>query len=83
MIRKPSRREWISSLSGGLGIVGLAGMFSDDAFAAAKAAAKGAPKVPVAPPRITFPNFPPRAKSNIVLFLRGGPSQLDMFDPKP
>ena len=31
----------------------------------------------------TGPHFPPKAKHNIFLFLVGGPSQLDMFDPKP
>ena len=30
-----------------------------------------------------FPNFPAKAKHNIVLFMAGGPSQIDMFDPKP
>ena len=30
-----------------------------------------------------FPNFTPKAKHNIVLFMPGGPSQIDMFDPKP
>src|SRR5882724_4430931 len=29
------------------------------------------------------PHFAPRAKHNIVLFLPGGPSHMDMFDPKP
>ena len=29
------------------------------------------------------PHFAPRAKHLIVLFMTGGPSQLDMFDPKP
>ena len=38
---------------------------------------------PSPPPPMKFPNFTPKAKANIVLFLRGGPSQLDMFDPKP
>ena len=27
--------------------------------------------------------FPAKAKHNIVLFMPGGPSQLDLFDPKP
>jgi hypothetical protein len=35
------------------------------------------------PARAQFPNFPPKAKHVIVLFMGGGPSQLDMFDPKP
>ncbi len=30
-----------------------------------------------------LPHFAPRAKHLIVLFMTGGPSQLDMFDPKP
>src|SRR5882757_10444591 len=30
-----------------------------------------------------FPQFPPKAKHNIVLFMPGGPSQMDLFDPKP
>src|SRR5438477_3435589 len=69
-----SRREWISSLSGGLGLLGLAGVLSEGRLRAAPAAAEPTPK---------FPNFPARAKHNIVLFMVGGPSQLDMFDPKP
>src|SRR5258706_6343712 len=30
-----------------------------------------------------FPQFAPKAKHNIVLFMPGGPSQMDLFDPKP
>jgi len=29
------------------------------------------------------PHFPPRAKSVIQLFMNGGPSHVDLFDPKP
>ena len=29
------------------------------------------------------PHFAPKAKHNIVLFMPGGPSQMDLFDPKP
>src|SRR3954469_15758119 len=68
---KFSRREWISSLSGGLGFLGLAGMLSENPLRAAEL------------PTPKFPNFPAKAKHNIVLFMVGGPSQLDMFDPKP
>ena len=74
MTRKLSRREWIGSLTGGLGSLGLISMLSEDQLRAAGVTAPEAPK---------FPNFPPKAKHNIVLFMRGGPSQLDMFDPKP
>src|SRR5262245_34331808 len=30
-----------------------------------------------------FPNFRPKAKRIIYLFQSGGPSQMDLFDPKP
>ena len=69
-----SRREWIGSLTGGLGALGLAGMLSEQDLRAASAN-PGA--------TTTFPNFPAKAKHNIVLFMVGGPSQLDMFDYKP
>lgn len=35
---------------------------------------------PLAP---RFPHFTPRAKRVIFLFMKGGPSQVDTFDPKP
>jgi hypothetical protein len=73
-----SRRNWIKSISGGLGYAGLLGMLQDDFLRAAPAPILG--NAPVAP---KFPNFPPKARHNIVLFMVGGPSQLDMFDPKP
>ena len=34
-------------------------------------------------PRIMLPHHAPRAKRCIFLFMPGGPSQIDMFDPKP
>jgi hypothetical protein len=32
---------------------------------------------------ITGPHFSPRAKNVIFIFMSGGPSHLDLFDPKP
>ena len=66
-----SRRAFIESLCGGLGTIGLAGMLSQQE---ARAASIGHP---------LGPHFPPKAKHVIFLFMTGGPSQLDMFDPKP
>jgi hypothetical protein len=71
MMEPISRRRWVESLCGGFGSIGLAGMLAGQARAAAP------------PPRTQFPNFPPKAKHVILLFMAGGPSQLDMFDPKP
>ena len=66
-----SRRAFVESLCGGFGAVGLAGMLG--ANAASAAAATG----PLGP------HFAPKAKHIIFLFLTGGPSHIDMFDPKP
>ena len=71
LIRNLSRRELIGSLCGGLGSLGLLGVLADEQARAA------------GPVHSIGPHFPPRAKHNIFLFMVGGPSQLDMFDPKP
>jgi len=70
----PSRRSFIQSLGAGLGAVGLMGMLAEQSRAASSLAL---------PARRVGPHFAPRAKHNIVLFLPGGPSHMDMFDPKP
>ena len=71
MSNRLSRRAMIQSLCGGLGSVGLAGLLGSQA---AQAAAKG---------RYVGPRLPAKAKHVIGLFMAGGPSHLDMFDPKP
>jgi hypothetical protein len=65
-----SRRSWISSLCGGFGGLALSDLMS----------AAGT-QSPIARPVGT--DHAPKAKHVINLFLTGGPSQLDMFDPKP
>jgi len=73
-----SRRAFVQSLSAGLGSVALSTLLAEQtARAAATGAAAASPSV--IPPA----QFAPRAKHNIVLFMPGGPSQMDMFDPKP
>ncbi|HYZ83197.1 MAG TPA: DUF1501 domain-containing protein [Bryobacteraceae bacterium] len=71
MKEKLSRRSLIQSLCGGIGSVGLAGLLADQR---ADAATLG---------RYVGPKLPPKAKHVICLFMTGGPSQVDMFDPKP
>src|SRR5690349_5036016 len=65
-----SRREWIKSLCGGLGSVGLLGSLASQSSLAATSGHYAGPLIA------------PKAKHVIFLFLTGGPSQLDMFDPK-
>jgi hypothetical protein len=68
-----SRRDLLRQLGAGFGTLALAALLADEAGAAA-------PADPLAP---RPPHFEPRAKRVIMLFLFGGPSHVDTFDPKP
>src|SRR5512138_1494635 len=70
-----SRRQFLQSA--GMGIGWLAAL---DMFQRGGAAATGSPTNPLAP---KAPHFPGTAKSVISLFMQGGPSQVDTYDPKP
>ena len=71
---KLTRRQMIEQLGGGLGVVGLAGLFASISRSSVHAAGLGNYPVPL---------VAPKAKHVIMLYMNGGPSQLDMFDPKP
>src|SRR5207244_639186 len=74
-MRLYSRRDLLARTGTGLGLLGLAGLLADaDPLAAAPADNPLAPRPP---------HFPPRAKRVIHVYLNGGPSQIDTFDPKP
>lgn len=70
-----SRRDMLCSMGTGMGMVGLAGVLAQERAHAAPVAAN-----PLAPKP---PHFAPKAKHVIHLFMNGGPSQVDTFDPKP
>ncbi|HEX4130598.1 MAG TPA: DUF1501 domain-containing protein [Pirellulales bacterium] len=66
------------SSASGLGTLALASLLdADGLLAAPDASASPNPLVP------RPPHFAPRAKRAIFIFLEGGPSQVEMFDPKP
>ncbi len=71
MMERYSRRAMLQSLCGGLGAVGLAGLFAEPQLPAAELG------------RYAGPRIAPKAKHVITLFMAGGPSHVDMFDPKP
>ena len=73
-----TRREALRRMGGGFGMVGLASLLSNSMIEAATAgnAAPG-------PLEAREPHFPAKAKHVIFLFLNGGLSQVDTFDPKP
>src|SRR5947208_3487898 len=69
-----SRREMLQRSGTGLGVLGLAGLLANETKAASTSTNPLAPKVA---------HFTPKAKHVIHLFMNGGPSQVDTFDPKP
>ena len=64
-----SRRQWLCETSLGFGSVALASMCAEQTAA-----------TPLSP---RAAHHPPRAKRVIFLFMQGGQSQMDLFDPKP
>jgi hypothetical protein len=72
-----SRRQLLAQFGTGFGMLALQGLLSEGQ-AAAPVAASALDPLAVRPPHHT-----PRAKRIIFLFMGGGPSQLDLFDPKP
>ncbi|MBI1903629.1 MAG: DUF1501 domain-containing protein [Planctomycetia bacterium] len=73
-----SRRSFFHRVAGGIYGTALASLLSRDLFA--DEPAHGRPTFDLAPRR---PHFSARAKAVIHLFMNGGPSQMDLFDPKP
>ncbi len=64
-----SRRDLFRSIPCGIGAAALASLLADDSHAADLKPRK--------------PHVDSKAKSVIHLFMNGGPSQMDLFDPKP
>jgi hypothetical protein len=72
-----NRRDFLSQAGGGFGLIALSALLRDEGRLAA---AELSPGNPLAPQK---PHFAARAKRVIYLFLHGGPSHVDLFDPKP
>src|SRR5215469_13054625 len=74
--RPVTRREALCRMGAGFGMLSLATLISDTMAHAAEG------PVPAAW-MIQDPKFKPKAKHVIFLFMNGGLSQVDSFDPKP
>ncbi|MGE3410404.1 MAG: DUF1501 domain-containing protein, partial [Pirellulales bacterium] len=72
-----SRRQLLRRSAVGFGSLALSSMLADESRAAEAVAAANNPLAP------KLPHFAARAKRIIFLFMVGGPSQVDTFDPKP
>ncbi len=70
-LRIQKRREFFRSVGGALGGIALAGLLPG---------AEGGASNPLAPKK---PHFAAKAKSVIFFFQEGGPSHIDLYDPKP
>ena len=68
-----ARRSFLRNVGGGIGMIALADLLHG-------ADKPGVSLNPLAPKK---PHFAPKAKNVIFMFMEGGPSQFDLFDPKP
>lgn len=78
-MRKPAlaqlghRRDFLKNAANGMGAIALGSLLDRDGYSAS-AGRKLAPRAP---------HFAPKAKNVIYMFMEGGPSQYELFDPKP
>ncbi|QDU60828.1 hypothetical protein Pan216_16800 [Planctomycetes bacterium Pan216] len=66
-----SRREVLRSAASGFGAVALAALLGEESDAASTG------------PLVKAPHYAPKVRNIIFLYMDGGPSQVDTFDPKP
>ena len=75
LLKVETRRAFLRDCGAGMGTIALAHLLGVERRLAA-----GSRDNPLAP---KAPHFAPKAKNVIFLFMEGGPSQIDLFDPKP
>jgi hypothetical protein len=71
-----TRRDFLCRAGGGFGALALSWLLARDGHAAGL-------KPAVNPLAARAPHFPARARAVIFLYMVGGPSPIDLFDPKP
>src|SRR5262245_66644246 len=77
-----NRRRFLASATNGFGTVALAWLLNEEGLL------RGEPAKPELEKRSfdlrpKVPHFAPNAKAMISLFMQGGPSHVDLLDPKP
>src|SRR5690348_934657 len=73
VLQSPSRRSFFAHVGHGILGGGLLALLADDAIASGG----------IGPSLSRRPHFAPRATAVIQLFMTGGPSHVDLLDPKP
>src|SRR5215831_6073827 len=74
-IQTTTRRDMLRASAGGFGQLVLTALAAQGTRAASGPAARAL--------SLPAPHFTPRARRIIFLFMWGGPSHVDLFDPKP
>jgi uncharacterized protein DUF1501 len=86
---RSSRRHFLAQQSAGIGSLALAWLLNQDSV---RAADTGKMPAPPKKPTLEKPTYDlkpktadrsPRARAMISIFMQGGPSHVDLFDPKP
>ncbi len=72
-----NRREMLARCAGGFGALAMSALFPERVLGSL---ATAQPANPLAPKRTHYPG---KVRSVIFLYMDGGPSQVDTFDPKP
>ena len=72
-----NRRDFLARAAGGFGALAFSALHPQSVFGAAKAATSGNAISPHAT------HYPGKIRNIIFLYMDGGPSQVDTFDPKP
>src|SRR5258708_40275985 len=75
-----ARRELLRRSGIGFGLLGLTSLLALDGRLPSSVRAASPDANPLAP---RPPHFPPKAQRVVHLFMNGGPSHVDTFDPKP
>ena len=78
---RPSRREFLRRGGCGFGLLALASLLDAERLLAESTPGSGGAPAQALLPKP--PHFPARARNVIFLFMAGGPSHVDLFDPKP
>lgn len=83
-----ARRRFLTHGLNGAGTVALAGLLAGEGLRPRPVRGEQAeplalPDASINPLAPRSPHFAPKAKNLIYIYLEGGPSQMDLFDPKP
>jgi len=78
-----SRREFLARAGGGFGAVAATYLLNHSALGDTLSKLQAPVADPLNPLAARQPHYAPTARNVIFVFLEGGPSHLDLFDPKP